>query len=55
MIYTIKYQYATYEGTETVKADDPEEAIAKMWSMLRPWLTLPMAYKSAKIINTEEE
>jgi len=57
MIYTIKYQYGTYSGTETVQAEDGEQAIAKMWSQFRRlgYLNLPMAYKSAKVINEEEE
>ncbi|MBW1612425.1 MAG: hypothetical protein JRJ57_00290 [Deltaproteobacteria bacterium] len=57
MTYTIKYQYGTYSGTETVQAEDGEQAIAKMWSQFRRlgYLNLPMAYKSAKVINEEEE
>ncbi len=49
--YTIKYQYGTYSGTETVWADDGEQAITLMWRNLRPYMTLGMAYQSAKIID----
>ena len=52
-IYTIKYWYGTYSGTETVTAEDEETAIAKMWSRLKRYMTLPMAYKSEKVINVE--
>lgn len=57
MTYTIKYQYGTYSGTERVEAEDGEEAIAKMWGRFRRlgYLNLPMAYKSARVINKEEE
>ncbi|MFH0757355.1 MAG: hypothetical protein V2B15_08720 [Bacteroidota bacterium] len=54
MKYTIEYQYATYSGTETVEAEDGEQAIAKMWRRLSRFMTLPMAYQSAKIISSEE-
>ena len=55
--YTIKYQYGTYLGTEIVFAENSEEAINKMWNNLRRrgYLTLPMAYQSAKIIDSNEE
>jgi hypothetical protein len=57
MIYTIKYQYGTYSGTERIEAEDGEQAIDEMWGIFRRkgYLTLPMAYKSARIINEEEE
>jgi len=53
MKYTIKYQYATYSGIEIIEAEDGEDAIQKMWSKLKKYMTLPMAYQSAKIINYE--
>jgi hypothetical protein len=55
MKYTIKYQYATYCGTEEIIAGDPDEAIAKMWRRLERWLTIPMACRSAKVVKEEEE
>lgn len=51
--YTIEYQYATYSGTEIVYANDGDEAISKMWRNLRQYMTLPMAYKSAKIVDVQ--
>lgn len=51
--YTIKYQYGSYSGTRVVWADDEDEAISKMWGMLRKDMTLPMAYTSAKVIDVE--
>lgn len=51
--YTIEYQYGPYSGTRTVWADDEDEAIAKMWRILSKDMTLPMAYKSAKVIDVE--
>lgn len=53
MKYTIKYQYATYLGIEVVEAEDSETAIAKLWNRLSKYMTLPMAYRSAKIIKIE--
>jgi len=52
MTYKIEYQYATYSGTEYVNAEDGEQAIAIMWSRLKKYMTLPMAYKSAKIVES---
>ncbi len=51
--YTIKYQYGSYSGTETIWADDGDEAIAKLWRLLKPHMSLPMAYQSAKIVEVE--
>ena len=55
---TIKYQYATYSGTQTLTVDescDDEQAVAKMWASLRRRraLGLSMAYQSAKVISRE--
>lgn len=52
--YTIRYQYGTYSGVETVFADDGDEAIAKMWRRLRRFMTLGMAYQSAEIEDVDE-
>jgi hypothetical protein len=49
--FEIKYHYGTYSGMETVQAEDGEQAIAIMWRRLRKYMTLPMAYRSAKIVN----
>jgi len=51
--YTIRYQYGTYEGVEIVWANDEEDAIAKMWRRLRKYMTLPMAYQFAEIIDVK--
>lgn len=51
--YTIRYWYGSYEGTREVYADDEDEAIRKMWRMLRKDMTLPMAYQSEEIIDVE--
>lgn len=52
--YTIEYQYATHTGTEVVYADDDEQAIAKLWERLRPYMTLSMAYRHADIVKVVE-
>jgi hypothetical protein len=52
--YKIKYQYATYSGTETIYAEDSEHAIAKMWQKLKEYMTLGMAYKHAEIIEVRD-
>lgn len=51
--YTIKYQYGTYSGTETVYADDEETAVSKMWRTLKKYMTLGMAYQSHTIVDVE--
>lgn len=55
--YTIKYQFGTYEGTETVvlDANDDRSPINMMWARLDRLTTLPMAAQSAKIVKREEE
>lgn len=53
--YTIQYQYGSYSGTRVVWADDEDEAISKMWRMLRKDMSLPMAYQSATVIDVEYE
>ena len=52
--YTVRYQYGAYSGEEVVWADDEAEAIAKMWRRLKPHMTLPMAYSSARVVKVEE-
>lgn len=47
-LYEVRYQYATYSGTEEVYAEDAEQAIAKAKKRLRRHMTLPMAYESWK-------
>lgn len=49
--YTIAYQYGTYSGTETIWADDEEQALALLWERLRPHMGLSMAYQSARIVD----
>ena len=46
--YLVRYQYATYSGERIVWAEDSEQAIASVKRMLRPYMTLPMAYESYK-------
>jgi hypothetical protein len=55
MRYTISYQYGTYHGTEIVFAEEGEDPISKMWANFsrRGLLTLPMAYKSARIVEAQ--
>ena len=55
MKYTIRYQYGTYSGEHVIWADDGEEAISKLWRLLKPYMTLGMASQSAKIVKAEEE
>lgn len=60
MKYTVKYYAGTYSGKRTVDANDPEEAIAKVRSMIRSAMTLPMYSDGYKIVddgngNDEEE
>lgn len=56
--YTISFQYGSYYGKRkiTLAADDQRDPIAVMWARmeLAGYLTLPMAYRAAEIINTEE-
>ena len=51
--YTIEYYYGSYSGTRIVWANDEQEAISKMWNMLKIDMCLPMAYQSAEIIDVE--
>lgn len=51
--YTIRYWYGSYEGIREVYADDEDEAIRKMWRMLRKDMALPMAYQSEEVIDVE--
>jgi len=57
-VFEIEYQYGTYSGTETVTYSDEEcegdiNPVAKMWARFsrQGLLTLPMAYKSAKVVR----
>lgn len=56
--YTIEYVFGTYEGTETVvlDADDDRDPRNVMWARLQRQgkLTLPMAWRTARIVNREE-
>jgi hypothetical protein len=55
--YTIEYYAATYKGKRTVKAEDPEEAIAKVRAYVRKQMTLPMYSDGYKVLgeSIEEE
>jgi hypothetical protein len=53
-ICVVRLEYGSYTSTETVTCDsdaDDEHVIAAAWKMVKKWLTLPMAYRSAKIIS----
>lgn len=52
--YTIEYQYARSTGKEVIYADDDEQAIAKLWERLRPYMTLSGAYRHADIVRIVE-
>lgn len=52
--YTVEYQYGTYSEIKTVIASDEEEAIRKVWRLLKPYMSLSMAYKSTKVIKVED-
>ena len=54
---TVKLQYGTYEAEVIVYCrdnDEDEQIIARAWGQVRNWLTLPMAYKSAKITERKK-
>ena len=56
MTWRVVYQYATYTGEEIVHdCEDSDQAIAACWARLRRrgYLTLPMAYKSARAYPVE--
>ena len=56
--YTVKYYAGPYSGKRTVYAEDADEAIAKVRSMIRREMTLPMysdGYKIASDDSEEEE
>lgn len=48
--YKVKYQASTYSGVREVLASDEESAIAKVRSMIRKQMTLPMYSDSYKIL-----
>lgn len=56
--FTIEYQFGTYEGTEVVYLDEDSDRDPRdvMWARLdrQGKLTLPMAYKSARVVKREE-
>lgn len=43
--YSVRYQAATYTGTEVVWADDEEQAIAIVRARVRKRMSLPMYYE----------
>lgn len=49
--FLVHYQYGTYSGTETVWADDEDEAIAKARARLRSHMTLSTAYQSWQAVR----
>lgn len=57
--YTIAYVYGSYSGEETVTLTEEQieqgvSPIDRMWLRLRQYMTLGMASKSARIIDTED-
>lgn len=55
MTFTVEYYAATYKGTETVNADDEEQAIAIVRARVRKRMTLPMYSDGYKVIGAEDE
>jgi len=57
--YTIRFQYGTYSGVRkiTLDADDQRDPKDVMWARMERAgeLTLPMAYRSARIIDEQSE
>lgn len=51
-IFIVKYQAGTYSGQRQVRAEDGEEAIAKVKAMIRKEMTLPMYSDSYKILQS---
>jgi len=54
---TVKLQYGTYKAEVIVyctENDEQEQIIARAWGQVKEWLTLPMAYSSAKIIERKK-
>lgn len=52
----VEYKYGTYAGSVRVQADeddDNEVIIARAKRLLRPHMTLPMAYESYRIVGDE--
>jgi hypothetical protein len=57
MIFYLRLEYADMMHKAVVRADDQEQAIAIAWARLRRlgWLTLPMAYTSARVERVDDE
>lgn len=54
MLFTVKYQYATYSGIIQVNAVDSEEAKTKAKNKILKQSFLPMAYLNLTITKTED-
>jgi hypothetical protein len=54
--YMVRLQHGTYVATETVHADDDDEAIAKARARAKRagFFCLPMAYESVQIIEAKD-
>lgn len=52
MNYTVRYYAGTYEGERTVRAEDSEQAIAKVRAWVRKQMALPMYADSYKVVRT---
>lgn len=42
--FKVQYWYGSYTGYEHVNAEDRDDAIRKVQKLLKPFMTLPMAY-----------
>ena len=51
MLYTVHYQAGIYEGSKTVRADDEEQAIAKVKKFVRGFMTTPLYSESYKVVE----
>lgn len=52
-LYTVEYQFATYQGTRRVVAVSHEHAIAKVRKWVNAQSSLTMAYEHYKVISVE--
>lgn len=52
--YKVKYYAGPYSGTRTVKANDEDDAIAKVRAMVRKECTLSMYSDGYKVISEDD-
>lgn len=51
LVYKVRYQLATHEGTQTVVANSEERAIAKVRRWARTQTSLTMYYESYAVVE----